>query len=214
MISLLCAIAMMLLLATPAFAIGPVSAYAGSTISVQVSVINASDEVTTTLIQVPVPATATEAQVGALALSAASQTKLVGGISSVPTSRGFDRADDVSTQGLTLINSSKYTYVGGGTLAKDYKTLIVEITEVATASASKILMRVNTSNNPTVDYDKTADIPYSGAEVYIVYICGTGPSGDNLSMNIDDKISVYAKLDTGGANFNTINVYADPYAWV
>lgn len=217
---MICAGCMVLTLVGTANAAEPTSKNAISTFAgkiMKVQVVNATfDGVTkdTYIVDVPIPANATKTTQQNLVQSAVGQAQSSraadSAVSLIANSSLFETIstdDDISLVSLT------YMSVGGGTLTKEYKSLLVYFDGPFTTmnGANTLLVRVNNSYHPTLDYDLSVSVNQNSIDAYVCYISGTTYPNDAIFMENGATLSVYAKPDAGGLWCESCTVSASIY---
>lgn len=183
------------------------SKYAGEAIRCQV-IVDDGDTRSDYFVNVPVPDGATLAQQGALVDAAARSVAM--GSKAAP--RAFGNFDVISEISAWSAIASHEMNMGGGTLPKDYATLMVRFDGLTVNNgATKLNVRVVNSSTPTVSYRDYDDINAFSVDAVVVFIEDRQYGGRTFQLKKNDDIDVYATTDKGGVLFDLVTVAASLY---
>ena len=197
-ISIICAIC--ILLSSMTFAAEPQlqSANAGETATCQIVVLKEDGTQETRTIEVAIPANATHEEERAIVRAA------VFGGTSTPNSRRAGPFEELSIlDNLPYILDYFETYVGGGTLPYDCNTLTVEFDNLLPGNNARTMyVRLE---NTTCGLDWETSVVMSPIHDWVYFICSRI---DTLRMNEGDEMKAYAHTDVGFAEADscTINI--------
>ena len=198
MVSIMCAVC--ILLSSVAFAAEsePLSANAGGTATCKIVIAGADGSQETRTIAVPIPADATHEEERAIVRAAA-----LGGTSTQAARRAGPFAELSVVEDLPYILDYWETCVGGGTLPYDCNTLTVEFDNLLPGNSARVLyVRLA---NLTCGLDWETSVVMSPIHDWVYFICSRI---DTLRMNEGDELEAYAHTDTGFAEADscTINI--------
>lgn len=199
LISVLCAVSMILSALPAASAAEPVSKYAGKTISVQV-VEDTEDGMVSRIVEVAIPARATKSQETELVYAAAQ------GEEYAPLSSGiqpYATWDIISSENYFTLSGSK-TKIGGGTLKQAYKRIAVSVEVSKPDTTISIMLRNGTdggeSNWEDVNYSQVT------APVYIVMFY----KSNKIQMTKGTPLEVYARTTGNRVDIGNCTVQGSP----
>jgi len=202
LISVLCAVSMILAVLPAASAAEPVSKYAGQTISVQV-VEDTEAGMVSRIIEVAIPAGATKSQETELIYAAAQ------GEECAPLSSGiqpYATWDIISSENYFTLNT-RGTMVGGGTLKQKYQRIGVSLELLSSFHpGASISVQLKNAEDGTNSGWKKLDLSQ------LVHIVIFYAESDNFDMLKGTDLEVYAKISTGTMEIGNCTVQGSPDA--
>jgi len=180
------------------------STYAGKTMTCRVDVVDFSGNFTDTYtVNIPIPKQATTAQQANLVQSAAMNT-----FSS--TRSGI--FEEISYEAAYVAVTPNYEpWVGGGRLAKAYRTIMVQVDGLRLHNnPQKLLVRMTNQSQPGYNFYTDTDRIY-GADAYVLFIQGNNYGSPALTLNKDDVIDVYISSSNGGISIQNCIVSGSIY---
>lgn len=168
--------------------------FAGETMKCKIVIADFEGNITESYsVDIPIPATATKARQNQLVQAAV---------------RANEPFEEISYEdGKWTITPNYEPWVGGGRLADNYKTLLVEFEDLTVYNgAQEIAVRMTNSGQLGRNFELNADI--RGYDAFAAYIAGGNYGSPDLTLERGDVIDVYASAVSGGVSIGGCRVSA------